>query len=76
METSFIIKLIVLAVIFFILLSLGFGLYYLFTNKGKSKKTVKALAVRIGLSLFLFIALFVAFYFGWISPHAINQISN
>lgn len=71
-----IMKLIVLIVILFILVSLGFGLYYLFNNKGGSKKTAKSLLVRISLSLFLFFALFLAFYFGLIKPHAINEIVN
>ncbi len=54
-----------------ILYSLGSGLFYLVREKGNSDKVVKALTWRIGLSLLLFIMLFVAFAMGWIRPHAI-----
>lgn len=69
-----IMKVVILVAILLILTSLGFGLYHLFTNKGKSKKTVKSLLVRISLSLILFFTLFAAFYLGLIKPHAINEI--
>lgn len=54
-----------------ILSSLGIGLYYLVKDQGKSKRTVRALSVRIILSFILFIALFVAFAMGWIAPHSL-----
>jgi hypothetical protein len=52
-----------------ILSSLGSGLYYLVKDQGKTKRTVKALSVRIVLSVILFAALLLAFMFGWIAPH-------
>lgn len=55
--------------ILFILSSLGMGLYYLLSDQGKTKKTVRALSIRIILSFVLFIALWVSFAMGWISPH-------
>lgn len=54
-----------------ILSSLGLGLYYLVHDRGKTKRTVRALTIRIGLSMLLFLALFLAFALGWISPHGI-----
>jgi len=53
-----------------IVYALGSGLYYLLAAK-KTAKSVKALTVRIGLSLLLFFALFVAMLMGWITPHGI-----
>ena len=38
-------------------------------DKGKTDRTVKALTWRIGLSLSLFIFLFLAFKLHWIAPH-------
>lgn len=54
-----------LLVIFF---SLGSALYYLVHDQGKTERTVKALSWRIGLSLLLFVLLFIAFALGWITP--------
>lgn len=59
--------------IFFILASLGSGLYYLVKDQGKTKRTVRALTFRIVLSMLLFIGLFVAFAMGWIAPHTLTR---
>jgi len=59
-------KIIVLLFIVFILVSLGSALYYLLKDQGKSDRVVKALTVRIGLSLVLFLTLMAAYYVGWI----------
>ena len=49
-----------------ILASLGSALYYMVADRGQSKRTVKALAVRVGLSLTLFLLLMAGYYFGLI----------
>lgn len=59
-------KIVVLLFILFILGSLGSALYYLIKDQGKSDRVVKALTVRIGLSMVLFLSLMAAYYFGWI----------
>lgn len=64
-------KLVIVLFILFILYSLGSGLYYLVRDKSRSTRVVKALTWRIGLSLFLFILLFIAYAFGWIQPHSL-----
>jgi len=48
------------------------GLFYLVKDRGQSKRTVRALTVRIVLSILLFVALFIAFALGWISPHSLT----
>lgn len=51
---------------------LGSGLRALIKNTDKdSMRMVKALTWRIGLSLLLFILLFLGFYFGLIQPHGL-----
>lgn len=57
--------------IFLILYSLGAGLFYLVKDRGKEKRTVKALTFRIILSFSLFVILFILFALGWITPHTI-----
>jgi hypothetical protein len=59
-------KLFAFAFIFLILASLGSALYYLLKDRGQSDRTVKALTVRIALSLILFLTLMASYYFGWI----------
>ncbi len=54
-----------------ILFSLGSALYYLIKDKGQSDRTVKALTVRITLSIVLFLLLMLGFYFGLISPQGL-----
>lgn len=64
-------KTIILIVMLFILISLASGLIYLVRDEGKTKRPIKALSWRIGLSLGLFLFLLLAFSFDWISPHSI-----
>lgn len=67
-------KLIIIIFIFLILYCLLSGLYFLVREKTEadSDRVAKALTWRITLSLLLFILLFVAFWLGWIAPHAIG----
>ncbi|HUW28717.1 MAG TPA: twin transmembrane helix small protein [Sulfuriferula sp.] len=57
---------VVLIFIFLILASLFSALYYLIKDKGQSERTVKALTVRIILSITLFALLMLGFHFGWL----------
>jgi hypothetical protein len=57
----------VLAIIGLILLSLGSALYFLIRDQGQSTRTVKALAVRVALSIGLFLLLMIAYKLGFIS---------
>ena len=54
-----------LAVFVLIILSLASGLYFVFHDRGGSKRAVRALALRVGLSVGLFVFLMVAYYFGF-----------
>ena len=52
--------------------SLGSALFFLMRDKGKSNRTVHALALRVGLSVTLFLLLLAAHYMGWIQPTGIG----
>jgi len=69
------IKVILIAIFLMILFSLGSALYHLVKHKedGSSQKTVKALTFRIGLSVLLFIFLFILVATGIIKPHGIGS---
>jgi len=51
-----------------IVISLGSALFHLMTDKGDSKKMVRALTVRMGLSVGLFLLLMAAWAAGLIQP--------
>jgi hypothetical protein len=66
------IKFLIVAVLFAIVLSLGSGLFHLVKDDRGSKKMVNALTVRIALSVALFILLFIAWQQGMIAPHHVR----
>ncbi len=65
-------KILVAIAFLLIFLSLGSALVYLMKDKGKSNRTVKALAFRVGFSISLFILILIANYFGYIQPTGIH----
>lgn len=62
------IKLLIVLTLFIIIGSLFSALYFLSKDKGSTDRTVKALTVRISLSIILFLSLLTAYYFGLIDP--------
>ena len=69
------VKIILIAAFLLIISSLGTALYHLVNNKtgGLSPKVAKALTVRIGLSVLLFLLLFVLVATGVVKPHGIGS---
>lgn len=57
---------VVIAVLVLIVASLGSALFYMVTDHGGSRRMVKALAIRVGLSVALFLFLMASYYFGWV----------
>jgi hypothetical protein len=65
-------KILVALAFLMIIGSLGSALFFLMRDKGKSNRTVHALAMRVGLSITLFLLLLGAHYMGWIQPTGIH----
>ncbi len=65
-------KILVAIAFLLIFFSLGSALVYLMKDKGKSNRTVKALAFRVGFSIALFILILIAHHFGLIQPTGIR----
>ncbi|MGH8670878.1 MAG: twin transmembrane helix small protein [Burkholderiales bacterium] len=63
-ELTTVIKLLVVVFLVLIVGSLASGLYYLVKDKGTSTRAVKALTLRITLSIALFVLLMLGYYFG------------
>ncbi|MCP3868885.1 MAG: twin transmembrane helix small protein [Gammaproteobacteria bacterium] len=66
-------KIPVILVLVFIVLSLFQGMYYLAKDDGEQDRTrvVRALTVRIVLSLLLFSILLVGYWLGILQPHGL-----
>ena len=57
---------VVIAVLVGIVASLGSALVFMYRDRSNSKRMVRALALRVGLSVGLFLVLMAAYYFGLI----------
>jgi hypothetical protein len=57
-------KIVVIIFLLLILASLGSALFFLVSDRGHSKRTARALALRVGLSVTLFLLLMAGYYFG------------
>ena len=63
------IRVLVLLALGLIVASLASGLYFMMTDKGKSDRAVRALTVRVALSVSLFLLLMASQYFGLLPDH-------
>ena len=64
---------IAVAIAFVLILgSLGSALFFLMRDKGRSNRTVQALAMRVGLSITLFLLVLFSYKMGWIQPTGIR----
>lgn len=63
-------RIVVVTFLLVIVGSLFSALLYLVKDKGNTERTVKALTVRIGLSITLFLLLVAGFYFGVLPPRS------
>jgi hypothetical protein len=66
-------RLLVVAVLVAIVASLGTALYHLATGHGDSGRMVRALTLRVALSVALFLLLMIAWRLGWIHPHGLGR---
>ncbi|MCF6288065.1 MAG: twin transmembrane helix small protein [Proteobacteria bacterium] len=64
-------KVVIVIALLFIIYSLGLAMYHMIKDKGQGKNTVRFLTVRIGVSVGLFMLLFLALKMGWIQAHSI-----
>ena len=63
---------VVILLLLLILGSLASALVFLVRDRGQSTRTVKALAIRVGLSLLLFVLLMLGYRFGFISGRLLS----
>jgi hypothetical protein len=67
--TPLLYRIIIISFLLLIVGSLVSAMVYLIRDKGTSERTIKALTVRVSLSVMLFLLLLLGFKLGWIAPH-------
>ncbi len=65
-------KILIIVIFLGIIGSMGSALFFLIKDKGQSTRTLRALTVRIAVSIALFALLFVLWGLGVISPHGVR----
>lgn len=63
---------VVVALLLVIVGSLGSGLYFVLRDGSGSTRAVKALTVRIAVSVTAFVLLLIAAWAGWIEPNSVR----
>ena len=69
-RAPFMIKLLVVFVLLAIVGSLFSGLWFLYKDRGEGTRTVRALTLRIGLSISLFALLLLSYRFGLVPGYS------
>jgi Protein of unknown function (DUF2909) len=76
------IRIVAIGLLLAIVISMGSALFHLSSNRGPptgvqaeehSRKMARALTIRVGLSISLFILLMLAWKMGWIVPHGVGH---
>jgi Protein of unknown function (DUF2909) len=57
-------KIVIILLLLAVIVSLFSGLFFLFKDKGQSERMVKALTIRVGISIGIFVLLMAGYYFG------------
>lgn len=65
-------KIIIILLFLAVLGSLASAMVFLVKDKGETNRTAKALTYRIGISVFIFVLLILAYFAGFIEPHGIS----
>jgi len=63
-------KSLVLLILLAIVISLGFGLFFLGKDRQGSRRMLNALKFRVALSALLILLLVLSFVLGWIAPRS------
>lgn len=66
-------KLVIAVLLIAIVVSLFSGLLFMMKDSSGSKRTVRALTVRVALSATLIILLILGTQLGWIHPHGLSR---
>ena len=65
-------KVVVVVGLIAIVVALFCALVFLYRDRGSGTRMVKALAIRVGLSILLVAFLLISYYQGWIAPQGMR----
>ena len=65
-------KIVVVIALVAIIVALFSALVFMYRDRGQGTRMVRALAIRVGLSLGLIAFLLVSYWMGWISPQGMR----
>jgi len=66
-------KILIVGLLFAIVASLGQALFAMSSGPGNSTRMVRALTIRVGLSVALFALLLLSWHFGWMEPQNVRH---
>lgn len=69
-------KYLILLFFIFIVYSLASALYYMMKDGEGSTRMVKALTMRVGFSIALFLFVLFSFWMGWITPAGADKVGK
>ena len=61
-------KILLVVMLGLVLVSLFSGLYFMYKDKGNSKRAVNALTIRIGLSVAIIVIVIISYFTGLLPP--------
>jgi cytochrome bd-type quinol oxidase subunit 2 len=73
MSAAFLFKIVIVALLVVILVSLTTSLFFVLTDRGQTTRAAKSLTWRVALSVLLFVLLIIGFATGLIQPHGLPQ---
>ena len=69
-------RIVVVVLLIGIVASLGSAMFYLVRERGSGRGTLRALTLRIALSVILFGLLFLFYWLGLIQPHGVVPVGT
>ncbi len=61
-------KIVLVVLLILVVVSLFSGLFFMYRDKGQSKRAVNALTIRVALSLTIFAIIIAGYLLGWLPP--------
>jgi hypothetical protein len=61
-------KILIGVLLLLVVLSLFSGLYFMYKDKGNSRRVVRALTIRVALSITIIVIVILSYIFGFIPP--------
>lgn len=61
-------KILLVVLLVLVLISLFSGLFFMYKDKGNSRRVVNALTIRIGLSVLIIVIVITGYFFGLLPP--------